>query len=78
MEPVYTPASEVELRLLMALLEAEGIPCFIRNEHFGSLYPGPVHLEGINARTLMVPAAHASAARALIGAHLGLDGTLIA
>jgi hypothetical protein len=34
------PQDEGKLALIRSLLDANGIPFFVHNEHFGSLYPG--------------------------------------
>lgn len=76
MEDVHVPVDELELLAILRLLEAEGIPYHVHNEYFASLYPGQVGVDGVNARRLLVPYAHADAARALIAAHLGHDSEL--
>ena len=46
------PQDEGELALIKSLLDGNDIPFFVRNEHFGSLYPGlPLPF---NSRVVMV------------------------
>ena len=40
LEKVFECYDEGELSVIKSLLEANGIPYFVQNEHFGSLYPG--------------------------------------
>jgi len=46
------PQDEGELALIKSLLDGNGIPYFVHNEHFGGLYPG-LSLP-FNARVIMV------------------------
>jgi Putative prokaryotic signal transducing protein len=62
---VLTPDSEAELVSVVAMLEARGIPCFVRGGGIGSLLPG-VQVESFNARAIMVPEEQATEALALI------------
>jgi len=50
--PVYECHDEGELPIIKSLLEANNIPYFIKNEHFGSLYPGASM--SFNTRLIMV------------------------
>jgi len=68
--PIYTPRKEAELLAIRALLEAEGIPFYVHNDHFGSVYPG-LPMAGFNARQVMVPEAHAERAREILEGVLG-------
>jgi len=68
--PIYTPRKEAELLAIRALLEAEGIPFYVHNDHFGSVYPG-LPMAGFNARRVMVPEAHAERAREILEGVLG-------
>lgn len=63
--PVLTPDSEAELVSVVAMLEARGIPCFVRGGGIGSLLPG-VQVESFNARAIMVSEEQATEALALI------------
>ena len=56
---------EGELALIKSLLEGSGIPYFVQNEHFGSLYPG-VALP-FNARVVMVDESDMGRAGTLLG-----------
>ncbi len=38
--PLIEPQDEGELAFIKSLLDGNGIRYFIRNEHFGGLYPG--------------------------------------
>lgn len=51
---IFSPKNEAELTVIRSILESERIPYHIRNEHFGSLYPG-IAIKYINAKTLYVP-----------------------
>jgi hypothetical protein len=55
---------EGQLALLKSLLDGNGISYFIRNEHFGSLYPGSA--SPLNARVVMVPEVEVGRAGALL------------
>jgi Putative prokaryotic signal transducing protein len=63
--PVLRPDSEAELVSVVAMLEARGVPCFVRGGGIGSLLPG-VQVESFNARAIMVPEDRATEALALI------------
>jgi Putative prokaryotic signal transducing protein len=63
--PVVRPDSEAELTTIVAMLEARGVPCFVRGGGIGSLLPG-VQVESFNARAIMVPEDRANEAIALI------------
>lgn len=51
------PIDDLELLLLRAALEAEGVPHFILGNHFGSLYPG-MQVPFYNERSVRVPEAY--------------------
>ncbi|MEP7314369.1 MAG: hypothetical protein ABI859_17420 [Pseudomonadota bacterium] len=53
--PLVSPDTEAEVLTTVALLDAYGIPSFVRGGGFGSLYPGP-QVAGYNAKTIMVQA----------------------
>ena len=61
---LIAPADEAELCLIRGLLDAEGIPYFVQNDHFGSLWAGP--WIDINAKTVFVPEAYADQASQLV------------
>src|SRR5262249_17724716 len=63
--PVLRPDSEAELATVVAMLEARGVPCFVRGGGIGSLLPG-VQVESFNARAIMVPEDRANEALDLI------------
>jgi hypothetical protein len=63
---VLTPDSEVELLSVVAMLEARGVPFFVRSSGFGSMFPGAMQVESLNARPIMVPEDRAEEALALI------------
>jgi len=63
--PVLSPDSEAELASVVAMLEARGVPCFVRGGGIGSLLPG-VQVESFNTRAIMVPEDRAAEALALI------------
>jgi hypothetical protein len=63
---VLTPDSEVELLTICSMLEARGVPFFVRSAGLGSLFPGPMQVGSLNARAIMVPEERADEALALI------------
>ena len=72
--PVLRPDSEAELATVVAMLQARGVPCFVRGGGIGSLLPG-VQVESFNARAIMVPEDRAKEALALIAdLHGSADG----
>ena len=62
---VLTPDSDVELLAICSMLEARGVPFFVRDAGLGSLFPGPM-VGSLSARVIMVPEEHADEALALI------------
>lgn len=54
MKKLYVPRDESELVFLKSFLEAEGMPFYVLNDNFGSVYPG-IYMSGFNAKTIMVP-----------------------
>jgi len=54
MKKLYKPVDESELVFLKSLFEAEGMPYFVLNDNFGSMYSG-VYMNYFNAKTIMVP-----------------------
>ncbi|MGH7165510.1 MAG: DUF2007 domain-containing protein [Nitrospiraceae bacterium] len=62
---LIVPFNEGELALIKSLLDASGIPYFVHNEHFGSLYPGMAL--PFNARIVMVDESDRSRAETLLG-----------
>lgn len=69
---LFSPADEAELCLIRGLLDAEGIPYFVQNDHFGSLWAGP--WVDFNAKTVFVPEAYADQASRLVHDALGGNG----
>jgi putative signal transducing protein len=65
MKRLYIPTDESELVFLKSLFEAEGIPYFVLNDNFGSLYSG-VYMNNFNAKTIMVPEEFYEDAKGLI------------
>ena len=53
MTKLLAPRDENELMILMSVLECEGIPYQIQNEHFGGLYPG-LNIFALNERIIFV------------------------
>ena len=65
MVKLYSPKTEVELALIRSLLDAENIPYYVQNDHFGSLEVGPpVH--HFNVKTIVVAEEHRDRAVELI------------
>jgi hypothetical protein len=50
---LYSPRGEMELLILRSILDDAGIPYFIRNDTFGSLYQSP-YAEAYNRKTICV------------------------
>jgi hypothetical protein len=50
---LYSPLGEMELLILRSILDDAGIPYFIRNDTFGSLYQSP-YAEAYNRKTICV------------------------
>lgn len=65
MIPIYQPENSIKLALAESVLEAYGVPYFVHNGGFGSLYPGP-QIELYNVRTIMVPEEAVDIARELL------------
>jgi hypothetical protein len=63
---VLTPDSDTELVAICSLLEARGVPFFVHGAGFGSLFPGTMQVESVNARAILVPQERAEEAQALI------------
>ena len=53
MTKLFTPRDENELMMVRSLLDCEGIPYLIHNEHFGGLYPG-LNMFPFNERIILV------------------------
>ncbi|TRO81140.1 DUF2007 domain-containing protein [Desulfuromonas acetexigens] len=69
---LFSPENEVQLALAKSLLEAEGIPFFVHNDHFGSLYVG-IQIEFLNRKTIMVDEAYEARAKEVIADFLRQD-----
>ena len=65
----FSPENEVQLALAKSLLEAEEIPFFVHNDHFGSLYVG-IQIEFLNRKTIMVDEAYEARAREVMAEFL--------
>ncbi len=63
---VLTPDSEAELLTVCSMLEARGVPFFVRSAGLSSLFPATMPVEWVNARAIMVPEKRADDAFALI------------
>ena len=63
---VLTPDSEAQLMAVCSMLEARGVPFFVRSAGLSSLFPATKQLEWANARAIMVPEERADDALALI------------
>jgi hypothetical protein len=62
---LYSPKDELELSFIKSILEGEGIPYFVHNDHFGSLKIGP-NIPLFNAKTIMVHEENADQTKELI------------
>ena len=65
MKKLYTPSDETELVFLKSMFEASGMPYYVQNEHFGSMYTG-AYMSSLNAKTIMVSEDIYEDAKALI------------
>lgn len=65
---VWQPATEPERLVVIALLDANGIPTFGQGQHFESLYPGLPLGSAAHDQRIMVPEACVDEARALLTA----------
>jgi hypothetical protein len=72
---VLTPDSDIELLTICSMLEARRVPFFVRSAGFGSLFPGTMQVESVNARAIMVPEERAEEAQALISDFLLAPGS---
>jgi hypothetical protein len=54
---LYSPGNEIQLATLRSIFEAEGIPIFVHNDHFGSMRTG-MQIELLNRKTIMVSELH--------------------
>jgi len=54
---LYSPENEIQLAILRSIFEAEGIPIFVHNDHFGSMRTG-MQIELLNRKTIMVSEVH--------------------
>lgn len=70
---LYSPRGEMELLILRSILEDAGIPLFVRNDTFGSLYPGR-YSEAYNRKTICVPRSARDEARVLVREFLRRTG----
>jgi len=66
---LHHPATEIELALLRSLLEANHIPHYVHNDHFGTMRTGP-RIPLLNRKTIMVAPQHAEAARSVLEVYL--------
>jgi hypothetical protein len=53
---VRNPDNESEVVVIVAMLRAHDIPCFVRSENLGRVLPG-VQVNDLNTRSIMVPEA---------------------
>lgn len=65
MKKLYIPADESELVFLKSILESDGVPFYVLNDNFGSLYSG-AYMSFFNAKTIMVPEDYYEDAKAII------------
>lgn len=65
MKKLYIPADESELVFLKSVLESDGVPFYVLNDNFGSLYSG-AYMSSFNAKTIMVPEDYYEEAKAII------------
>lgn len=69
MHKLYSPETELDLAFIKSLLESEGIPYFVHNDHYGSLNLGP-KIDLLNAKTIFVNKIDAKNAKEIIDNYL--------
>jgi hypothetical protein len=62
---LVSPDSDPEIMTIVAMLDARGIPSYVRGGGFGGLYPG-VQINAFNTRDIMVPEEQVAEALALL------------
>jgi len=62
---LVSPDSDPEIVAIVAMLEAHGIPCYVRGGGFGGLFPG-VQINAYNTRDIMIPEEQTAAALELL------------
>jgi len=62
---LHSPKDELELSFIKSILDGEGIPYFVFNDHFGSLEIGP-SISMVNEKIIMVHEENLESARELI------------
>jgi len=62
---LVSPESDPEIVAIVAMLEAHGIPCYVRGGGFGGLFPG-VQINAYNTRDIMIPEEQTAAALELL------------
>jgi hypothetical protein len=62
---LVSPESDPEIVAIVAMLEAHGIPCYVRGGGFGGLFPG-VQINAYNTRDIMIPEDQTAAALELL------------
>ena len=73
MKKAYVPGSEEELVVLRSIFEGEGVPCYVQNDNFGSLYAtGLMH--SFNQKAMYVSDQDERKARKIIEDYLAKDG----
>ena len=65
MKKLYIPSDESELVFIKSVLEADGIPFYVQNDNFGSLYSG-AYMNYFNAKTIQVPEEYYDDAKEII------------
>jgi hypothetical protein len=65
MVKLFSPENEVQLAIVKSLLEAEGIPFFVHNDHFGSMRVG-IQIELLNKKTVLVDEQFEERAREIV------------
>ena len=73
MVSVYRPHTLIELAMARSLLAAHGIPYFVHNGEYASLYPG-IQMRLLNVPTIMVPPSAEEFAKELLQAYLAEVG----
>ena len=62
---LVSPDSDPEIVAIVAMLEAHGIPSYVRGGGFGGLFPG-VQINAYNTRDIMIPEEQTAAALELL------------
>ena len=72
---IHSPDSGPELMVLVAMLEAHDVPCYVHNSGFGSLWPG-AQVNAYNTQSIMVPEEKVAEAISLLADYRSQPGEI--